>query len=217
MGEVFDTIVCVYSSCDHLEDAKKLRDSLSLPNSKFLIFLSKGYKGEEGDGIVKLDIDEGYELLSIKTYKMFEYIYKSGIQFNKIYKIDATVLSGTTCKHELEKIDKIKEVFFNQSLDSDLQYFGACLYTATEQSTLAWAKGKGMSIKGGSWWLLTNKHNINYFSGKFYGLGWEFFNFIINDKTTKGLCNLMVRDWGGCEDMVVGILYQKFLRYDQQN
>ena len=209
-----DTIVCIYSSCEHLEEAKKLRNDLILPNSKFIIFLSRDYEGDESEELVKLDVREGYELLSIKTYKMFEYIRDSGFVFNNLYKIDATVLSGKTCQHEREKIDKIKEAFFNQSLDSNLQYFGACLYATTEQSTLAWAKKKGMSIKGGSWWLLTDKDHINYFSGKFYGLGREFFNFFINDKTTKGLCNLMVRDWGGCEDMVIGILYQKFLKHN---
>jgi len=72
-----------------------------------------------------------------------------------------------------------------------------------------------MSIKGGSWWLLSNEMYTYYFSGKFYGLSKDFFDFFINDNTTKGLCNLMVRDWGGCEDMVVGILYQKFLKHDQ--
>ena len=209
MGEIFDTIVCVYSSCDHLEDAKKLRDSLSLPNSKFLIFLSKGYKGEEDDGIVKLDIDEGYELLSLKTYKMFKYIHDSGLKFKKIYKID--VPQGA------ENIDDVKEKFFGDSVDIKDHYFGNDWYRASEESTLSWFKTKGIPIKGGSWWLLTNQMYTHYFSGKFYGLSKTFFNFFINDDTTKGLCNLMVRDWGGCEDMVVGILYQKFLRHDQQN
>ena len=215
MAHKFNTIVCIYSSCQDLKSAKELRDSLSLPNSKFLIFLSKDYKGEEEEGIVKLDVKEGYEFLSIKTYKMLKHIRDSGFIFDNIYKIDATVLSGVTCKYEVEKIDKIKEVFFNQKLDPDLQYFGACLYRASEESTLAWAKRKGMSIKGGSWWLLTNDNYINYFSGKFYGLGSRFFDFLMDESPLYGLSNLMARDWGGCEDMIFGILYENFLKYDQ--
>ena len=202
----FDTIVCIYSSCAHLENAKKLRDSLSLPDSKFFIFLSKGYEGEEEDGIVKLDIDEGYELLSLKTYKMFKYIRDSGLKFKNIYKID--VPQGA------ENIDDVKEKFFGDSVDIKDHYFGNDCYKASEESTLSWFKTKGMSIKGGSWWLLTNQECIHYFSGKLYGLSKEFFNFFIDHDTTEGLCHLMVRDWGGCEDIVIGILFQKFLKYD---
>jgi len=202
-----DTIVCIYSSCEHLEEAKKLRDDLILPNSKFIIFLSRDYEGDESEELVKLDVSEGYELLSIKTYKMFEYIHKSGIEFNKIYKID--VPQGS------ENIDDVKEKFFGDSVDIKDHYFGNDWYRASEESTLSWFKTKGMSIKGGSWWLLSNEMYTYYFSGKFYGLSKDFFDFFINDNTTKGLCNLMVRDWGGCEDMVVGILYQKFLKHDQ--
>lgn len=205
--ESFDTIVCIYSSCAHLENAKKLRDSLSLPDSKFLIFLSKDYKGEEDDGIVKLDIDEGYELLSLKTYKMFKYIRDSGLKFKKIYKID--VPQGA------ENIDDVKEKFFGDSVDIKDHYFGNEGYRASEASTLSWFKSKGMSIKGGSWWLLTNQEYIHYFSGKLYGLSKEFFNFFVDHDTTEGLCHLMVRDWGGCEDIVIGIVFQKFLKYDQ--
>jgi len=202
-----DTIVCIYSSCEHLEEAKKLRDDLILPNSKFIIFLSRDYEGDESEELVKLDVSEGYELLSIKTYKMFEYIHKSGIEFNKIYKID--VPQGS------ENIDDVKEKFFGDSVDIKDHYFGNDWYRASEESTLSWFKTKGMSIKGGSWWLLSNEMYTYYFSGKFYGLSKDFFDFFINDNTTKGLCNLMVRDWGGCEDMVAGILYQKFLKHDQ--
>jgi len=202
-----DTIVCIYSSCEHLEEAKKLRDDLILPNSKFIIFLSRDYEGDESEGLVKLDVSEGYELLSIKTYKMFEYIHKSGIEFNKIYKID--VPQGS------ENIDDVKEKFFGDSVDIKDHYFGNDWYRASEESTLSWFKTKGMSIKGGSWWLLSNEMYTYYFSGKFYGLSKDFFDFFINDNTTKGLCNLMVRDWGGCEDMVAGILYKKFLKHDQ--
>jgi hypothetical protein len=207
MEESFDTIVCIYSSCAHLENAKKLRDSLSLPDSKFFIFLSKGYEGEEEDGIVKLDIDEGYELLSLKTYKMFKYIRDSGLKFKKIYKID--VPQGG------EDIEDVEAKFFGNSVDIKDHYFGNDWYRASEKSTLSWFKAKGLSIKGGSWWILTDQMYIHYFSGKLYGLSKDFFDFFIDHDVTEGLCHLMVRDWGGCEDIVVGIIYEKFLD-DQQ-
>jgi len=207
-----DTLVCIYTSCEDIDQAKLLKDSLILNDSKFIIFVSRDYSGEE-EGVVKLDVKEGYDVLSLKTFKMFEYIKQAGIEFNKLYKIDSTVLSGLTCRHEFEKLDKVKEVFFDQGLEIKSQYFGACPYAATEGSTLAWAKEKGMSIKGGSWWLLTEKDHINYFSGKFYGLGREFFDFLINKSPIDGLSNLMVRDWGGCEDIMIGLIYEKFLKY----
>ena len=199
----FDTIVCIYSSCAHLEDAKKLRDSLTLPNSKFLIFLSKDYEGEEDEGIVKLDVDEGYELLSLKTYKMFKYVFDSGFKFKKIYKID--VPQGA------ENIDDVKEKFFGNSVEINDHYFGNDWYKASEKSILSWFKAKGMLINGGSWLLLTGQINIYYFSGKLYGLSKDFFDFFISHDATEGLCHLMVKDWGGCEDIVVGIIYEKFL------
>ena len=202
MEGIFDTIVCIYSSCAHLENAKKLRDSLSLPDSKFLIFLSKSYEGEEEEGIVKLDVDEGYELLSLKTYQMFKYIRDSGLEFKNIYKID--VPQGA------ENIDDVKEKFFGDLVNIKDHYFGNDWYRASEESTLSWFKTKGISIKGGSWWLLTNQAYIYYFSGKLYGLSKEFFDFFINHNAIEGLCHLMARDWGGCEDMVVGIIYEKF-------
>lgn len=214
MGDNCNTLVCIYTSCEDIDQAKQLKDSLILNDSKFIIFVSRDYSGDE-EGVVKLDVKEGYDVLSLKTFKMFEYIKKAGIAFNRLYKIDSTVLSGSTCQHKFEKLSNVKEVFFNQGLDIKSQYFGACPYIATEESTLAWAKEKGMSIKGGSWWLLTHKDHINYFSGKFYGLGREFFNFLIDKSPIYGLSNLMVRDWGGCEDMMVGLIYEKFLRYDK--
>ena len=212
MGDSCNTLVCIYSSCEDIDQAKELQESLKLNDSKFIIFVSRDYSGDE-EGVVKLDVKEGYNVLSLKTLKMFEYIKCANIGFDRLYKIDATVLSGKTCRHEVEKIDKIKEAFFNQGLDLRSQYFGACLYRATEESTLAWANEKGMSIKGGSWWLLTHNYYIDYFSGKFYGLGRKFFDFLMDESPIYGLSNLMVRDWGGCEDMMIGLIYEKFLKY----
>lgn len=109
-----------------------------------------------------------------------------------------------------ENIDDVKEKFFGDLVNIKDHYFGNDWYRASEESTLSWFKTKGISIKGGSWWLLTNQAYIYYFSGKLYGLSKEFFDFFINHNVIEGLCHLMARDWGGCEDMVVGIIYEKF-------
>lgn len=216
---VYKNIVCIYTSHKHIDMAIKLKDKLpSTSEWKYFIFIANGYDGEVlSDDVVSLDVDEGYELLSLKTYQMLKYIHRLDLNFERIYKIDATVYTGETCIRSSEKLENITKNFFNE--DSTKHYDGARQCTCGKGGMRIWALDKNLSNFSGTqkkWYdSLSKKIKIKYFSGKFYIIDRVFFNYIINESRIEHLSQLMFEEWGGCEDLMIGLLWEDFKQRDK--
>ena len=151
---------------------------------------------------------------------MLKYIDQLNIDFDKIYKIDATVYTGETCIRSSEKIENIiKNFFFKDSTLITKHYTGARQCTCGKGGMLKWSRDKNLRNFSGTqkkWYdTLSKKIKIDYFSGKFYILDRVFFNYIINESRIEHLSQLMFKEWGGCEDLMIGLLWEDFKQHDK--
>lgn len=217
---MYESIVCIYASHAHVNMAVKLKNTLPQnPERKYFIFTANGYDRNDldDDSIVILDAKEGYELLSLKTYQMLKYIHQLNVDFKNIYKIDATVYTGETCIKKEEKLENITKRFFSGSTVK--HYDGARQCICGKGSMLGWSRDKNIKNFSGTqqkWYdSLTKSIKIKYFSGKFYTISREFLDFIINDSRIDHLSQVLSDDWGGCEDMMIGFLWEDYKQHDK--
>lgn len=216
----YESIVCIYASHAHVNMAVELKNTLpQTPERKYFIFTANGYDRSDldDDSIVILDVPEGYELLSLKTYQMLKYIHQLNVDFKNIYKIDATVYTGETCIKKEEKLENITKRFFSRSTVN--HYDGVRQCTCGKGGMLKWARDKNIKNFSGTqqkWYdSLTKAIKIKYFSGKFYTISREFLDFIINDSRINRLSQVLSDDWGGCEDIMIGFLWEDYKQHDK--
>ena len=208
-----DDIVCVYSSCEHLNYALKLCKSFKSINYKTIIFLTKDCKKKNNSKqfeIVYLDTKEGYTKLSLKTYKMLRYIHRK-YDYKTIYKIDATVESGETCQQKKETKSQIFKRFFNSIWRRRNDYVGACTRRTDQARLQRWANKKQIKINSKFFKEVVPSNKLTYYSGKFYVIGYDFANFIIKKSNAKQLALRLEKHLGGTEDLMIGILYQNYI------
>ena len=214
METEYDNLICVYSSCDHLDSAFKLCKNLKFTNYKIIIFLSKDCKKQFNSvehEIVYLDNEEGYEKLSLKTYEMLKYIH-TNYDYKTIYKIDATVETGETCQIKKEHKHEIFKKFFNGTYCRNKEYDGAGKRLTNEKRLKNWADKKQIKINTKIFRDLTQCDSITYYSGKFYVIGYDFSKYIIEKSDIKNISSTLTQYLGGSEDLMIGILYQNYLK-----
>jgi hypothetical protein len=213
----YETIVCIYSSCKHIKLARKLKKNLKMPNTKILIFVSNGCRIKHySPDIIQLGIDEGYNLLSWKTYNMLKYLNQN-YKFKKMYKIDATVETGETCQQHEESKQEIKKKFFKNRKDfNTIQYFGASERKTPKEYIPIWAEKKGINVNIDEWDNIIPYNEVEYYSGKFYGIGSDFFYYIMNHSNIEELAFKLKTHLGGSEDLMIGLLYKLYLIYKKQ-
>lgn len=216
----YESIVCIYTSHEHVNTAIKLKNTLpQRPELKYFIFTATGYVKDniDDDSIVVLDANEGYELLSLKTYQMLKYVHQLNVDFKNLYKIDATVYTQETCIGEEEQLETITKQFFSRPTAK--QYDGARPCSCGRIGMNAWLRSKKISNFTGTqkkWYdTLSKSEKIFYYSGKFYTISREFLDFIINDSRIEKLSQLLSEEWGGVEDMMIGFLWEDYNQRDK--
>jgi hypothetical protein len=214
MKTEYDNLICVYSSCDHLDSAFKICKNLKFTNYKIIIFLTKDCKKQFNNvehEIVYLDAEEGYTKLSIKTYEMLKYIH-TNYDYKTIYKLDATVETGETCQTKDEHKHEIFKKFFNGAYCRNKDYDGAGKRTTNENLLQAWADKKQIKINAKIFRDMTQCDSLTYYSGKFYVIGYDFSKYIIEKSDIKKISSTLTKHLGGTEDLMIGLLYQNYLR-----
>lgn len=213
MKTEYDSIICVYSSCDHLASAFKICKSLKSTNYKIIIFLTKDCKKKcenKEFEIVHLDTPEGYHNLCLKTYKMIEYIHLN-YKYKTIYKVDASIETGETCQKTPETKTKIIEKFFNNSYITKKDYDGAATRTANKNLIQKWANKKQIKVNVKHFNEITGSNKITYYSGKFYVLSFDFIRYMMERSNLKNLSSNFATSLLA-EDLMIGVLHQHYLK-----
>ena len=209
-----DNIICIYSSCDHLTSALKLYNDLKFTNSVVIIFLTKDCKEQFNSSehkIVYLDVEEGYTKLSLKTYEMLKYIH-TNYDYKAIYKIDVTVETGETCQTKKEHKNEIFKKFFNDAYCRNKDYDGASQRISTTERFQTWANKKEITINIENFKEIVRCGSVKYYSGKFYVIEYDFAKYIIEKSDIKKLSSTLEKHLGGTEDLMIGLLYQNYLK-----
>lgn len=173
------------------------------PELKYFIFTATGYVKDniDDDSIVVLDANEGYELLSLKTYQMLKYVHQLNVDFKNIYKIDATVYTQETCIGEEEELETITKQFFSRHQLLNIMTVLDHVHRGKigMEDWVSWKKVPNFTGTLEKWYdTLSNSEKIFYYSGKFYTISREFLDFIINDSRIEKLSQLLSEEWGWC-------------------
>ena len=209
-----DDIVCVYSSCKHLNYALKLCESFKSINHKTIIFLTKDCKKKFNSKefkIVYLNVKEGYTKLSLKTHEMLKHIH-ANYDYKTIYKIDATVETGETAQKPPEHKSEIFKKFFNGSYCRNKDYDGASRRNTEAKGLKKWADKKEITVNIKNFKEIVQRDSVEYYSGKFYVIGYDFAKYIIEKSDIKKLSSTLEKHLGGTEDLMIGVLYQNYIK-----
>lgn len=214
-------LVCIYTcQSDHesLEafESSTLYQSIATNPS---IQIYKIYAGSESlcictdHGCIYLPCDESYAALSMKTYLMIKYSLQ--FQYEYMVKIDSTLASYRSIKHsKSEKLLRSLSPERAAEVLSDYQFFcrpynGLVMQRASKQGFENWARIKRLDC---SYEAVFPSHAATppYYLGKLYSLRRDFCTYIA--KEGFDMAREHVAYLGGAEDLMIGRLYESWLK-----
>jgi len=216
------TIICLYTNPNDPSSLKKFKSSFICEklkkNSKFKIIEVIGgnfTKTSFANGKLRLAHDESYSSLSVKTFKMIDYLVKN-VNFTKIIKLDPNIIDyskkdnifmGADCLDFFYNSKRIESAIFN---DDNRDYFGIHLINHISKKNYE------------SWAFTKQLKNINFdtefkgescppfYTGKLYGVSHDFSTFISSNG--KHIAMNHKKNLGGSEDTMVGRLFAKYIK-----
>lgn len=210
-------LVCIYTHEENKKSLLKFKRTLLyqalLKNNQFKII--EVYAGAKNttyaNGILRLNCQEKYNLLSLKTYKMIKECIQN-FEFDTFIKIDSNIFEyedtyyGFTkkIKRDLFNETHITNVIFSNKINTD--YYGTALSVIKSfKSFQTWAEHKNIKLNCNENDL---RYNVPFFAGKFYSCSRNFCEYISNNG--ESLSYVFADKLGGAEDVFIGNIYKEF-------
>ena len=177
--------------------------------SKTLFVMGDRPASRQSGDFLYLNHKEGYNNLSVKTFKAIEYCHNN-FKFKKLIKVDCNIFDyHKTMKSRAKKFDP--KVIFKKIIKNNLdsEYGGIIPHITNEKRMRAWID---MHTKGGKFMgnetyrLIKEVGEIPYFQGKFYYIKRRFARFISSSKGSR-VSRYFVKNLGGAEDVFIGLMY----------
>lgn len=200
-------VICIYSSIDHQDKIKKLKNTIWYKdfsrnsNLNFFEIYGGAKNTYSQDGKIFLNVEEGYDKLSLKTFKMIEYFYKYH-DFDYLLKIDSSIIDRDSSIRQYT-FDNFENNFryklFNRDYDGVLN-----VENHSFRYIRQWAQSKNMQAYPEK--IFKNEKIPDFWGGNAYALSRKSCKVLSQNGDTfsefkKHMC--------GCEDLCVGYILRK--------
>lgn len=226
-----ELLICIYTSHDDFEIAKKLKENIvngiSVKSYKIVFVLSDPNQPEEfrydnNQETLFLKVKECYTHLSCKTEAMIKAVFKL-FNFEYLLKWDASTLDEKRCHdtvyengHKIDYwqnclIELNKNKFKNKSYYSHLKA-AACgrvsrwWFNTNKPAFKHVIEAEGRDLNADSF----IKDEISFYRGKFYLIDYQFCRFIAFNKKCKEIFKKNFQHNFGNEDMSIGLCFIEF-------
>lgn len=210
-----DILICINSCERDLKSVEKIKESdwykhcNSKENIRVVFYYADPSLGkddfhyETNTEILKLNTEESYDNLSIKTFKMLS-CCSTIFHFDFLLKIDCRIIDNLhNHTSPLFSFENFKKCFYDESMFDDYGGFTPII-GSTVEGFRNWASSKKLFVLPE---IFISNYSLDglpdhYWAGGGYCLSKKYVSKVIKQKDLFEDCkNLM----GGCEDMCVGI------------
>lgn len=222
------TIICLYTHAHDLSSLKEFKSSCIYKNlkqnKKYLVVDVLGDNPtdefDSDTNTLKLNCNDRYDQLSLKTYKMIKFCVEN-FKFKNIIKIDPNILSYSNKKHIFLN-NNVLRYFYNEQRLKDIvlnedsrHYFGSQMITyVSKKNYEIWADSKKLTNIDFYKEFTHEKFPI-FYTGKVYGISYDFARFI--SLYGFNIAKNHIQNLGGSEDTFVGRMFQKYYKNDNWN